>query len=658
MADQATITSLSNESRVILPKKRWAQQSIIKSFSEYQKIYTFSLKHPDTFWAEQAKQITWSKQPSKVFRYTKKPLCEWFVGGKLNASFNCLDRHVGEHGNKVALLWQGEPELEARAISYQELLQEVCKFSQVLLKYGIKKGDRVCLYLPMIPELVVAMLACARIGAIHAVVFGGFSSAALAKRIVDSGAKVLVTADGYYRRGQIIPLKAQADEAMQQCRVIRKVLVVKRAGNQCIMASGRDYFWNEELASIGDRDSIEPEAMDSEDPLFILYTSGTTGTPKGMVHTTGGYLVYAAYTSKLIFGLHEHDIFWCTADIGWITGHSYVVYGPLSTGATVVMYEGAPDFPAPDRFWSIIEKFKVTILYTAPTAIRAFMKSGNDWVLRHNLSSLRLLGSVGEPINPEAWMWYHRLVGKEQCPVVDTWWQTETGGILISPLPGATPLKPGSAAFPLPGIEAMVVDDRGKCVKANSGGNLVIRGSWPGIARTIWRNPKRYVETYFSQFKNKYYVTGDGAKIDADGYFWIMGRLDDVIKVAGHRIGTAEVESALVSHPSVAEAAVVPIPHPIKGEAIYAFVVLKRGKKGSKELQAELIAHVRKEIGPIAMPEIIQFAEALPKTRSGKIMRRILKAIASGQEEVGDVSTLADPGVVEKIKINSMDRLH
>jgi len=649
MAEQSTITSLSKENRVILPKRKWADKSLIKSLGEYERLHAYSLKHPEKFWREQAKQISWKEPFSRVFRYTQKPFCEWFVGGKLNASFNCLDRHIQENGDKIAILWQGEPEHETRAISYRELLSDVCKCSKMLGRFGVKKRDRVCLYLPMIPELVVAMLACARIGAIHTVVFGGFSSAALAKRIDDSGAKMVITADGYFRRGQVISLKLQADEALQQCKSVKKVVVVKRAGNPCPMVKSRDCYWGQELANSGEG-FVEPVGMDSEDPLFILYTSGTTGTPKGMVHTTGGYLVYAAYTARLIFGFNSHDIFWCTADIGWITGHTYVVYGPLLLGATVVMYEGAPDFPAPDRFWHIVDKFRVTILYTAPTAIRAFMKSGNEFVLRHNLSSLRLLGTVGEPINPEAWMWYYRFVGKEKCPIVDTWWQTETGGILISPLPGATPLKPGSAAFPLPGIEALVVDENGKKIKGDAGGNLVIKGSWPGIARTIWKNPKRYVETYFSKFRNKYYFTGDSAKVDGDGYFWLMGRLDDVIKVAGHRIGTAEVESALVSHPSVAEAAVVPVPHPIKGEAIFAYVVLKEGFTESKELEAALAAHVRKEIGPIATPEKIRFAEGLPKTRSGKIMRRILKAIAVGSEDIGDVSTLADAGVVEKLQ--------
>ncbi|MBI2140583.1 acetate--CoA ligase [Candidatus Woesearchaeota archaeon] len=648
MTDSAS-SGRKSAKKVYYPSNHFSQRACIKSFSEYQKLYSSSIRNPEKFWKAQASILNWFKPFTAVFQQKKKPFCKWFAGGKLNASYNCIDRHIALRGDKKAIIWQGEPEEDVKVLTYTELLQEVCKFAHVLRKFGVRKGDRVCIYLPMIPEIAISMLACARIGAIHAVVFGGFSAQALAKRINDSGAKLLVTADGSFRRGKIVELKEAADEALLQCKHVKRVVVVKRAGNKIRMKRGRDVWWHQEMEKKGVGNFIEPILMDAEDTLFLLYTSGTTGMPKGMEHTTGGYLVYAALTMKYIFDLREEDVYFCTADIGWITGHSYIVYGPLCNGATVVMYEGAPDAPDPGRFWKIVEKFKVSIFYTAPTVIRALAKEGEQWPRGHELSSLRLLGTVGEPINPESWRWYFNNIGKGKCPIVDTWWQTETGGILISPLPGAVPLKPGSATVPFFGIEPEILREDGKKAKAGEGGYLAIKKPWPGIARTIWKNPKRYVETYFSKFNGKY-LTGDGAMVDEDGYYWITGRIDDVIKVSGHRIGTAEVESALVSYPGVAEAAVVPVPHPIKGEAIYAFVVLKKGKIGDDELKLKLIEHVKKEIGAIAKPEAIQFAEGLPKTRSGKIMRRVLKAIASGSAEVGDVSTMADAGVVEELK--------
>ncbi|MBI2138765.1 acetate--CoA ligase [Candidatus Woesearchaeota archaeon] len=632
---------------VLRPQKNFSRHAYTSSLRQYRKLYRRSIKKPEEFWGEQAKLVSWSKPFSKVFSTPKKPFCKWFSGGKLNASFNCLDRHIPSRGEKTAIIWQGEKEDEVASISYRELLDRVCRLSSALHRYGVKKGDRVCIYLPMIPEIAISMLACARIGAAHTVVFAGFSSHALAKRIQDSGAKVLITADGFFRRGKLINLKAMADEALSQCPAINNVAVVRRAKNKIALKGGRDRWWHKEMAGNFPGYS-KPVAMASEAPLFLLYTSGTTGTPKGVEHTTGGYLVYSTLTAKMIFDLKETDIFFCTADIGWITGHSYIVYGLLCNGATAVMYEGAPDAPDPGRLWRIVEKFKVSIFYTAPTVIRSLAKEGEQWPRRHELSSLRLLGTVGEPINPESWRWYFNNIGRGKCPIVDTWWQTETGGILISPLPGAVPLKPGSATVPFFGIEPEVLREDGTRAKIGEEGYLAIKKPWPGIARTIWKNPKRYIETYFSKFKGKY-LTGDGAKMDEDGYYWITGRIDDVIKVSGHRIGTAEVESALVSYHGVAEAAVVPVPHPIKGEAIYAFVMLKKGTIGNDNLKVELAEHVKKEIGAIAKPEAIQFAEGLPKTRSGKIMRRVLKAIASGSADVGDVSTMADAGVVQAL---------
>ncbi len=641
--EKKTITSMLDERRVFNPPKGFAEKAHVKSMDEYKKLYGKSEKDLEGFWAEQANVIHWFKKWDKVLDYSKAPFVKWFVGGKTNISYNCLDRHLATKGDKTALIWEGEPVGDAKKYTYTELHREVCKFANVLKSHGIKKGDRVNLYLPMIPELAIAMLACTRIGAIHSIVFGGFSAESLKDRIIDAGAKMLVTSDGSYRRGKAVPLKAGADTILGSCPTIENVIVVKRTGLDIPMNKGKDVWWHEEMAKASDK--CEPEQVDAEDISFILYTSGTTGKPKGVVHTTGGYLTYVSLTTKLIFDIRDEDIFWCTADIGWITGHSYIVYGPLSIGATTIMFEGVPSFPNPDRFWNVVAKYKVSVFYTAPTAIRAIARDGEEWPGKNDLSSLRLLGSVGEPINPEAWMWYYRVIGKGRCPIVDTWWQTETGGILITPLPGAFPLKPGSATLPFPGIFPEVVREDGKPCERNEGGYLVIKKPWPGQLRTIWGDDKRYADTYYSRFKGVYF-TGDGARQDEDGYFWLMGRVDDVINVSGHRIGTMEVESALVSHEAVAEAAVVPMPHEIKGEGLYAFVTLTGGYEKSDKLKEELRNHVAKMIGPIAKPDKIQFADALPKTRSGKIMRRILKVIATGSTEVGDTTTLADPTVV------------
>ena len=653
MAEEAkSITSMQEENRIFKPSKELSKKAYIKSMKQYKDIYQKSIDDTDAFWAEAAEQLDWIKKWDTVSQADfKKAEFKWFAGGKINVSYNCIDRHLNTwRKNKAAIIFEGEPG-ETRILTYQQLYTDVCKFANVLKKHGVKKGDRVSIYLPMIPELPVAMLACARIGAIHSIVFGGFSAEALRDRIQDCASTVLVTADGYYRSGKTVSSKAGADTAVAQCPTIKDVFVVKRAGNEVVMKQGRDHWYHEEVAAPDIKAVCAPEPMDAEDILFILSTSGSTGKPKGVIHTTAGYLLYVQQTCKWIFDLKDEDTFWCTADIGWITGHSYIVYGPLANGGTTLMFEGVPNYPKPDRFWEIIEKYKVNTFYTAPTALRAMMKDGDDWPNKRDLSSLRILGSVGEPINPEAWIWYYNTIGKTRCPIVDTWWQTETGGILITPLPGATPLKPGSATFPFPGIKTAILNEEGQQVGKNEGGYLCIAKPWPGMLRGLWNDAgnKRLKETYFDRFPG-YYMAGDGARTDNDGYHWLMGRIDDVIKVSGHRIGTAEVESALVSHPFVAEAAIVPIPHPVKGSAIYAYVTLKTGKPKSEELKKELVAHVRKEIGPIASPDKIQFADGLPKTRSGKIMRRILLKIATGDvSNLGDTSTLADPSVVDTL---------
>ena len=648
MEREKTITSMMEEKRLFKPPEQLSQDAYIKSLDEYKKIYQESISDPEVFWGELAEQLDWYKKWDKVlvadFDNAKH---EWFVGGKLNVSYNCLDRHLKTwRKNKAALIWEGDIG-DSKTLTYQQLYYEVCKFANVLKKHGIKKGDRVSIYLPMILELPITMLACARIGAIHSVVFGGFSAEALRDRVMDCGAKLLICADGYYRSGRVIRSKDNADMAAKACPDLEALIVVSRANIGVNMEAGRDYWWHEEITAEDIKPYCEPEPMDAEDPLYILYTSGSTGKPKGVLHTQAGYLLYCYQTLKWIFDIKEEDTFWCTADIGWVTGHSYIVYGPLALGTSSLVFEGVPTYPHPDRFWAIVEKYQVDVFYTAPTALRAIMREGDDWPARHDLSSLRILGSVGEPINPEAWMWYYNVIGKGNCPIVDTWWQTETGGILITPLPGATPLKPGSATFPFPGIEPAVLRQDGSEADVNEGGNLVIKKPWPGLMRTVYGEPERFKNTYFVQYPGVY-TTGDGARVDDDGYFWLMGRIDDVINVSGHRLGTAEVESALASHKQVAEAAVVGMPHEIKGQGIYAFVTLKAHVRPSDDLKRELITDVRREIGPIATPDKLQFADGLPKTRSGKIMRRILTKIAAGDvENLGDTSTLADPSVVD-----------
>jgi len=634
------------------PPAEFVRKAHINSLAQYKKLYQRSIDDPEGFWGEVAQNFFWKEKWTKVRDYDFKGdiAIKWFIGGKTNITYNCLDRHLAKRAEQVALIWEGNDPSEGAKLTYRQLHAEVCKCANVLKKFGVKKGDRVSIYMPMVKELAIAMLACARIGAIHSIVFGGFSPDSLADRIVDSGCQVLLTTDGVMRGAKAVTLKKNADEAMalsaKRGVKVTTCVVYRRCGDKitCDMQAGRDHWWHDVMK--GASAECEPVWMDAEDPLFILYTSGSTGKPKGVLHTVGGYMVFTAYTHKLIFDYHDGDIFWCTADIGWVTGHSYIVYGPLCNGATSVMFEGIPTYPDAGRFWDIVDKYKVTQFYTAPTAIRALMREGEQHVQKRDLSSLRLLGSVGEPINPEAWLWYYKHVGHERCPIVDTWWQTETGGILITPLPGAWPLKPGSATLPFFGVKPVLLTPEGQRIDGPGSGVLCIEEPWPGIMRTVYGQHQRFKETYFASYPGLYF-TGDGCRRDEDGYYWITGRVDDVINVSGHRLGTAEVESALVSHPTVAEAAVVGYPHEIKGQGIYAYVTLKAGQEYTDALKKELVSHVRKEIGPIASPDVIHWAPGLPKTRSGKIMRRILRKIAENQlDQLGDTTTLADPAVV------------
>ena len=639
------------DSKKYFPPRKFQKKAAIKSFKQYQEIYKHSINNPQDFWSERAMELHWFKKWENVLEYDfTEAYVKWFEGGKINVSYNCLDRHLDSwRKNKAALIWTGENSNESKIYTYQMLHTEVSRFANVLRKNGIKKGDRVTMYLPMIPELAIAMLACTRIGAIHSVVFGGFSAESLMNRIKDCGASMLITAECGFRGGKIIPLKQNADKALKNCPEVKKCIIVRRTNTEITFKKKRDSWWHEEMNAPDIKNSCEPAVMDAIDPLFILYTSGSTGKPKGVLHSTGGYLLYVNQTFKWVFDARDEDTFWCTADIGWITGHSYTVYGPLSAGATSIMFEGVPTYPDPGKFWEIIEKFKVSIFYTAPTVIRTLSKYGEKWPKRYDLNSLRLLGSVGEVINPEAWHWYHKNIGQGKCPIVDTWWQTETGGVLIAPIPGAIPAKPASAGVPFPGAAPLIIKENGKKARLNETGYLVMTKPWPGMMQGVYGEPERFKNTYFSQFPGMYF-TGDGAKKDKDGYYWLMGRVDDVINVSGHRLGTAEIESAIDANHSVTEAAVVGYPHEVKGEGIYAFVSLKSGVKRSEELKKKLIAHVRKDIGPIATPEKIQFTDTLPKTRSGKIMRRILRKIAAGDiADLGDLSTLADQSCVDVI---------
>jgi acetyl-CoA synthetase len=646
MKEQTHFTTMLREKRMYRPSRRFSASAHVPSFDAYRKLCRRAERDPETFWEDMASELHWFRKWRKVLQW-KPPHAQWFVGGSLNVSYNCIDRHLtGWKKNKAAIIWEGEPG-ERRTLTYQELHNQVCRFANVLKALGVQSGDRVVLYMPLVPELAVAMLACTRIGAVHSVIFGGFSSQAIIDRVNDAGAKVIVTADGGYRRGAVVPLKENVNLAVKHTPTVEHVVVLRRIGMEMELREGKESWWHDLMKDASA--DCPPAKLDAEHPLFILYTSGTTGKPKGVVHTTGGYLTQVAMTAKWVFDLKDDDTYWCTADIGWITGHSYVVYGPLANGATSLMYEGAPNWPDPDRFWKIIDAHKVSIFYTAPTAIRAFVRWGEEWPKKHDLGSLRLLGTVGEPINPEAWMWYHDVIGGKRCPIVDTWWQTETGAIMISPLPGATPTKPGTATLPLPGIEVDVVDKSGRPVGKNQGGYLVIRRPWPAMLRTLHGDPERYVRQYWSEFPGAYY-TGDGARRDEHGYLWIMGRVDDVINVSGHRLGTAEIESALVSHPFVAEAAVVGRPDEIKGSAICAFVTLEGGRKPGPDLREELRKHVESEIGAMAKPDEIRFTDALPKTRSGKIMRRILREIATEGSVHGDTTTLEDFSVLEKLR--------
>ena len=650
--NKSQVQSVYMEKRVFEPTKDFVEKAHVKSLDEYKALYKRSMEDPEGFWGEMAdKYLDWFKKwegPVEEYSFKDDVYLRYFVGGKLNASYNCLDRHLKTwRKNKAALIWQGEPLEESKTYTYQQLHREVCKFANALKKMGVKKGDRVSIYLPMIPELAISMLACARIGAIHSIVFGGFSAEALRDRILDCKSEALITCNYGYRSGKVLDTKKNADAALEACPDVKTCIVVNRIDKETVMKEGRDYWWHELVKDVSHE--CEPEEMDSEDPLFILYTSGSTGKPKGVLHTTAGYMLYTQMTLQYAFDYKDEDVWWCTADIGWVTGHSYIVYGPLALGATSLMFESVPNYPEPDRFWEVVEKYGVNIFYTAPTAIRAIMRSGQKWPNGRDLSSLRLLGSVGEPINPEAWIWYYQVIGKEKCPIVDTWWQTETGGFLITPLPGAMPMKPGSAAMPFFGVDPVILRQDGTEADVNEGGYLCMKKSWPGFMRTVYGDPERFKKQYFLDYPG-YYFTGDGARKDEDGFYWLMGRVDDVINVSGHRMGTAEVESALVAHEAVSEAAVVGFPHEVKGQGIYAFVTLKERVEPSDELKKELVQHVRKEIGPIASPDKLHFTEALPKTRSGKIMRRILRKIAEGQiDQLGDTSTLADPEVVDKL---------
>jgi len=652
-ANQTGIESTMTEHRVFPPPASVAEKAWINSRQQYDEMYRQSISDPDAFWGKAASELSWFSRWDKVLEWNL-PDAKWFVGGKTNIAYNCLDHQIDQgRADKVAILWEGEPEqggagkYEVRKITFQQLKDEVCRFANGLKTLGLKKGDRVTIYLPMVPEAAVAMLACARLGIAHSVIFGGFSSQAIVDRVEDAECNVIITADGGYRRGQVVALKKNVDEAVAKSPRVEKVIVLQHAGNPVEMVAGRDVWWKELVA--GQSTDCPAEPMDAEDLLFILYTSGSTGKPKGIIHTTGGYIVGTYLTSKYVFDLHEEDVYWCTADVGWITGHSYVIYGPLANGATTLMFEGAPNHPDFSRFWDIIERHKVSVFYTAPTAIRAFMRAGRELVDKHDLSSLRLLGSVGEPINPEAWMWYQQVIGHNRCPIVDTWWQTETGAIMITPLAGVTPTKPGSATLPFFGIDAAIVDKDGNELPPNSGGLLVVRKPWPSMLRGIFKDPDRYMKQYWSDVPG-YYFTGDGARRDQDGYFWIMGRVDDVLNVSGHRLGTAEIESALVSHEAVAEAAVVGMPHEMKGQGVAAFVTLKTGVTPTEALKKELINAVAKAIGAIAKPDQIRFTDSLPKTRSGKIMRRLLKEVASGNEIKGDTTTLEDFNVLAKLR--------
>lgn len=646
MSGQAGIVNVMKETRLFPPPPEFSAKARVKTMEEYTEMWERAKNDPEGFWGEYAQELHWFKPYEKVLEWNE-PFATWFKNGQTNVSYNCLDAHLNTwRRNKVAYIWEGEPG-DVRVLTYEMLHREVCKFANVLKELGIRKGDRVSIYMPMVPELPIAMLACARIGAIHSVVFGGFAAEALAERNNDAEAKLVITADGGWRRGKIVPLKENVDAALAKSPTVEKCIVLKRTGQEIKMVDGRDFWWHDLMAKASADCPAEP--MDSEAPLFLLYTSGSTGKPKGVKHTTAGYNLYAKKTTEWVFDLRDEDVFWCTADIGWITGHTYIVYGPLTAGATIIMYEGAPNWPAEDRWWDIIERYRVNILYTAPTAIRTFIKWGDEYVEKHDLSSLRLLGTVGEGINPEAWMWYYEKIGGSRCPIVDTWWQTETGGIMISPLPGCTPLKPGSATLPLPGIVPEVVAEDGKPVPTGTGGWLVITKPWPGMLRGIWGDDERYKRQYWSDIPHKY-LAGDNARIDEDGYVWIMGRIDDVLNVSGHRLSTIEVESALVSHPAVAEAAAVGRPHEVKGEAICAFVTLAEGFEPTDQLRQELRNHVRKEIGALAVPDDIRFTTSLPKTRSGKIMRRLLRDIAAGRETVGDTSTLEDYSVLARLR--------